>query len=301
MNTSTSVGLKVQKYVPAITSLLVMFTGALVFVGWITDTTALKSIMPNWVAMKVNTAFCLFLAGLSLWLRRTEDPSRRRQLVGWICAGIVTLISLLTLAEYVGQANFGIDQWLLIGAPDHAGKSPPGRMSGATALGFLLISQALLILDWKPSVGRNLSAALGLLAGMIGLLPFAGYLYGVESLYAFSPFSSMALQTALCFMLLAAGVLCARPGHGAFQVLTSEGLGGGLSRRLMPVAIGVPILIGWFQLIGERAGFYRFELGLALFAISNVHYFLHSNLAYGDLAQSNATLSCVRANDAIEN
>jgi PAS domain S-box-containing protein len=274
MKTSTSVGLKVQKYVPAITSLLVMLTGALVFVGWITDTAALKSIMPNWVAMKVNTALCLFLAGLSLWLRRTEDPYRRRQLVGWICAGIVTLISLLTLAEYVGQANFGIDQWLLIGAPGHAGKSPPGRMSGATALGFLLISQALLILDCKPSVGRNLSAALGLLAGMIGLLPFAGYLYGVESLYAFSPFSSMALQTALCFMLLAAGVLCARPGHGAFQVLTSEGLGGGLSRRLMPVAIGVPILIGWFQLIGERAGFYRLELGLTFFAISDVIIFL---------------------------
>jgi hypothetical protein len=71
---------------------------------------------------------------------------------------------------------------------------------------------------------------------MIGLLPFAGYLYGVESLYASSPFSSVALHTALCFMLLAAGVLFARPGHGAFQVLTSEGLGGGLSRRLMPVA-----------------------------------------------------------------
>jgi PAS domain S-box-containing protein len=273
MNTSTPVGFKVQKYVPTITSLLVMFTGALVLVGWITDTTALKSIMPYWVTMKVNTALCFFLAGLSLWLRRREDSPRRRQLAGLVCAGIVTLISLLALAEYVGQANFGIDQWVLIAVRDHAGMSRPEQMSCAAALGFLLISQALLILDWKPPVGRNLSAALGLLAGMIGLLPFAGYLYGVESLYAFSPFSSMALHTALCFILLTAGVLCARPGHGAFQVLTSEGLGGGLSRRLMPIAIGVPILIGWLQLIGERAGFYRYELGLALFAISNVIIF----------------------------
>ena len=265
-----SLGLEVQKRVPTITSLLVMFTGVLVLVGWITDTTALKSIMPYWVTMKVNTALCFFLAGLSLWLRRAEDSTRTRQLVGLVCAGIATLISLLTLAEYVGQANFGIDQWLFIAAPDQAGKSQPGRMSCATALGFFLMSQALLILDWKPPGGRNLSAALGLLAGMIGLLPFAGYLYGVESLYGFTPFSSMALPTALCFLLLAAGILCARLGHGPFQVLTSEGLGGDLSRRLIPVAIGMPILIGWFQLLGERAGFFRSEVGLALFAISNV-------------------------------
>ncbi len=33
------------------------------------------------------------------------------------------------------------DQWLLIGAPDHAG-APTGRMLRAIALGFLLISQA---------------------------------------------------------------------------------------------------------------------------------------------------------------
>ena len=267
------VGLKIQKHVPAIASLLVMFTGALVLVGWITDTTAPKSIMPYWVTMKANTALCFFLAGLSLWLRRTEGTPRTRHLVGLICAGTVTLISLLTLVEYVGQANFGIDQWLLIEAPDHVGKSQPGRMSGATALGFLLISQALLFLDWKPSVGRNLSAALGLLAGMMGLLPFAGYLYGAEPLYAFSPISSMALHTALCFMALAVGILCARFGHGPFQVLTSDGLGGDLSRRLMPVAIVMPILIGWFRLLGERAGFYRFEVGLALFAISNVFIF----------------------------
>jgi PAS domain S-box-containing protein len=265
-----SLGLKVQKLVPTITSLLVMFAGALVLVGWITDTTALKSIMPYWVTMKANTAICFFLAGLSLWLRRRENSPKSRQLAGLICAGIVTLISLLTLAEYVGQANFGIDQWLIIAAPDHAGKSQPGRMSCATALGFFLISQAVLFLDWKPPGGRHFSAALGLLAGMIGLLPFAGYLYGVESLYDFAPFASMAMHTALCLMSLASGILCARVGRGPFQVLTSEGLGGGLSRRLMPVAIGVPILIGWFQLLGERAGFFRSEMGLALFAISNV-------------------------------
>jgi PAS domain S-box-containing protein len=145
-------------------------------------------------------------------------------------------------------------------------------MSCTTAVGFLLISQALLCLDWKSNGGRNLSAALGLLAGVMGLLPFAGYLYGVELLYAFGPFTPTAAHAALCFMMLAVGILCARSGHGAFQVL-AEGLGGALFRRLMPVAIGMPILIGWFQLIGERAGFYRSELGLALFAIGNVVVF----------------------------
>ena len=46
-----------------------------------------------------------------------------------------------------------------------------------------------------------------------------------------------------------------------------------MARRLLPAAIGVPFLIGWLRLIGQRAGLYGVEFGVALFALSSVIVF----------------------------
>ena len=99
MNTSTSVGLKVQKYVPAITSLLVMFTGALVFVGWITDTAALKSIMP---ILDCNILIWL----TAIWLNRSdavvrEGERRYRELIESL-PQLVWTSSADGLCDYLG-------------------------------------------------------------------------------------------------------------------------------------------------------------------------------------------------------
>ncbi len=107
----------------------------------------------------------------------------------------------------------------------------------------------------------------------IGLLAVTGYLYGVKSLYAFTPYSSMAVHTALAFVVLATGILSARVGPGPLQILTSEGMGGRMARRLLPFAIVAPLTVGWLRLLGQQAGYYGFEVGLAIFATSNVMIF----------------------------
>ncbi|MBC8007135.1 MAG: PAS domain S-box protein, partial [Prolixibacteraceae bacterium] len=56
-------------------------------------------------------------------------------------------------------------------------------------------------------------------------------------------------------------------------ILTADGIGSTMARRLLPLAIVLPFLIGWLRLQGERAGFYGFEFGLALFATSLVVLF----------------------------
>ncbi len=197
--------------------------------------------------------------------------SDERRLAGRLSAGIVILIAALTLGQHALQADFGIDQFLVREAPDGAGSSMPGRMAWATATNFLFVGLALLTLEWQTGKGWRPAFALALVPALIGLLAFAGYLYGADSLHTFpSSSSSMAVHTALCFVLLATGILCARPGPGPLQILTSEGTGGKLARRLLPFAIVIPLIMGWLRLRGEQAGLYGFEFGLALFAVSNV-------------------------------
>ena len=74
----------------------------------------------------------------------------------------------------------------------------------------------------------------------------------------------MALNTAAAFFVLAAGLLCARPVHGVMAQLVGRSGAGILARRLLPAAIAVPIVVGWFRLEGERAGLYGTDFGVAL-------------------------------------
>src|SRR5258708_30862882 len=49
-----------------------------------------------------------------------------------------------------------------------------------------------------------------------------GYLFGIGALYRFFIFASIALHTTILFLLLGAGLLCARPRQGRSEEHTSE-------------------------------------------------------------------------------
>lgn len=259
--------------VSGIASAWVIFVGGLVLVGWAADIAVLKSIAPQWVTMKPNTALCFVLAGVALWLLRSADGPARRRLAGRVAAAALVVFAGLTVLQNLTGTDFGIDELLFRDRQEPRLGTYPGRMSPATAVNFILVGLVLLGLDWRTRNQQRPALALAFAAGAIGLLAFTGYLYGVKSLYAFTPFSSMAVHTAFGFMVLSIGLLCARAGPGPLQILTGEGMGGRLARRLLPFAIVVPLTLGWLRLYGERQGFYGFEMGLSIFAISNVVVF----------------------------
>jgi len=93
--------------------------GLLVLVGWVFDLTVLKSILPIWVSMKANTAFCFVLLGIAMVLSSkrivVSQPIATFSLftVARLCALIAGIISLLTLSQYIFGWNLGIDQWLI--------------------------------------------------------------------------------------------------------------------------------------------------------------------------------------------
>ena len=83
-------------------------------------------------------------------------------------------------------------------------------------------------------------------------------------------FSRFRFLGALLLAMLGAGTLLARPDRGMPAVVTSGLFGGWMARRLIPVVIVAPALVGWLRLEGQRAGLYNTEFGLALFASSNI-------------------------------
>ncbi|MBI4668933.1 MAG: response regulator [Elusimicrobia bacterium] len=239
--------------------------GLAVLVGWIFDIAVIKSLSPNLVAMKANTALCFALAGFSLLLLDRQPPANPARRLAVICAAIVLLTGFLTLCEYLSGWNIGLDQLLFREAAGAVGTSHPGRMAPATAFNFLLIGLSLLVLD-VPSQPR-LAQFLAAVAGATGLLNFFGYVYGVKSLYTVGTFTIMAVHTAVIFVILSLGLLNARLDRGFMTVFASDTTGGTALRRMIPFAFIVPFVLGWLNLMGQKAGIWDAGYGLALFSI----------------------------------
>jgi len=264
---STLRGGAASRAISAAAAIAVGFTGALALAGWALGIEALKSVVPGFATMKPNTGLAFLLSGASLWLfgRRRAFTAAR------VLAVAVALIGLLTLIEYVLGWDLGIDRILLSDSELSGAGSPAGRMALATALSFLLVGLALLLLDAPGGAPADYPAVT---AGLISLIAFIGYLYGVNSLYSIGPFSSVALHTACALGVLCIGILAARPERGFVAALTSPQPGGALARRLLLPAMVVPLLLGWLRLRGEELGLYEGEFGVALFATSLIVVFV---------------------------
>ncbi len=245
---------------------LVAGTGVAVLFGWVFSIPVLKSVAPGFSSMKPNTALSFALLGVALLLW-SRTPS------GWValsmtrvCGGLVLIIGLASGLEDLAGVNLGIDELLF--RDDAPVGGAPGRMAPATAANFALLGAALVLL----STGRlvRVAEALTLLATVQALVLLLGFAYGVESLYSFGHFGTVAPHTAAAFLVLCVGLLLARPGPGLAGLLSSASAGGQTARRLLPWAVVVPFGLGWLRLLGERAGWYDLPLGLAGFAATNI-------------------------------
>jgi len=246
-----------------------ILVGCIVLVGWTFDAGILKDILPGPVAMNPLSAVGLLLAGVSAWLLQDEPGEGRERWILRACAGAVTLFGLVRLIQVLFGLEPGIDQILFPErlASEAALTGFSNRMAFDTALDFVLIGGALLFLDRGARRGLWVSQYLALAVFVFSILAFAGYVYGVANLYGNTSYIPIAAMT---FVVLSAGILCARPERGLMAIVTSRNMGGVMSRRLLPAAILVPLVLGWFRLRGQQVGLYGTELGVSLFTVANM-------------------------------
>lgn len=242
--------------------------GAVAFMGWVFGIDALKRIHPAWVAMKPNTALCLMLAGLAVVLLRDESVSGFRRRLGMGCGFIITLVGFWALGECIGWWKPSIDDVLFHGSAAEAGGSFRGRMGLASAVNFVLIGLAVLLLDVRLRRNSWPAQVCALATFTITFLNFLVYFYPVEMSARLVPYLSIAMHTVVAFLMLAAAILLARPDRGFMAVFTADNTGGLVAQRMLPAALLLPALLGWLCTIGQNAGYYGHGLQAALLATS---------------------------------
>ncbi|MEI7832885.1 MAG: PAS domain S-box protein [bacterium] len=242
--------------------LFVIAVGSAVMLGWLLDISWLKSVLPGFVTMKANTALGFVFAGVALVLLAWASQSATVRRLAQACAAAVALLGLLTLVQYGFGLNFGIDQFFVHEPPGTVGTFAPGRMALNTALNFLVLGCALLLAGSRRGIATV--QCLAIFTGLMGMLPLLGYLYGATTLLGIGQYTQMALHTALLFIMLSSGALLLHPTEGLMRLITSDTRGGWLLRWMAPLVAGIPLLLGWLRVWGERSGYYESALGTAL-------------------------------------
>jgi signal transduction histidine kinase len=255
--------------VPEVAAALGVAVSCLVLTGWALDIATLKNVLPGQPQMVPNTALGFILAGAALWLLRSEPASARPRRAARACAGVVALMSLLTLGEYLSGFDLRIDRLLFEGSL-RGGATFPGRPSPHTSLGFLLVGFALLSLSARDRRARHLAQSLAVAALLVALLALVGHFYEVSFLYGITAYTGMALHTALTFVLLGLGILFARTDGGPMAVVMGDTAGGHMARHLLPAAVIIPVVLGGLIVRGAHAGLYDTAFAMSLCVTASI-------------------------------
>jgi hypothetical protein len=177
--------------------------GLTVLAGWFSHAPALVQFLPQLPAMTRNAAACFLLCGLALLMESLRGPR-------WLvvaCTGIVSVVSVLTIVEFVFSVNAGIDE--LLGPSYITVKlSSPGRMAPVSAICFAIGSIALLvapkILSKRAALLLGLSGSIIAAAGMATCMSFA---LGSSDAFGWGGVTRVALHTAVGLWVLGFGIL----------------------------------------------------------------------------------------------
>ena len=238
--------------------------GVLVLIAWALRIPSIISIRPGMPPMTPLSAGLLILAGAALWLAMSEQTA-----LACICGGSMVLLGALRLMGYFSAKwDFGIDRfWSRMDGSD-------SRMAAATAVNIIFLGAAVMCLDVETRRKFRPAQWLALAAGFVALCAISGYLYGEPRFYRDYYAYGMSLHSALVFLIFSCGVLCARPNEGIMEPACSDGAGGVVLRRLLPMCIFLTMGLAWVRQQGEYDGLYSRGTGIALYTLTIVTLFI---------------------------
>ncbi|MCF4101258.1 PAS domain S-box protein [Gillisia sp. M10.2A] len=245
-------------------SVLTFVLGVLVLFGWFFNISILKTVLPGYTSMVANTAISFIISSMILFL-----AVKKLSKIARYVSLLLLIFSLSTLSQDVFNFNLGIDE-LFIEDTSYIENvnSSPGRMALTTALSFVLLSVAFLLLLSKRSVkaGQFMLHMVSLIA-FIGI---TGYLYRISPLDKIAVLSSMAIHTSLALFFFSAAASLLNPKVLVAGLFTGNRIGNKMARRIFPTFLLTLLALGFIRVVAHRFMLVSVDSGIALFVISGI-------------------------------
>jgi len=209
--------------------------------------------------MNPITASGLIAASIALFLRQAPEASKKDTILGQaLAAGIMAMGGCFLLLFYHESVAA---KWLTL--PSLSDGSLVEANGARISASFVLIGASLLALNYKTVGGFRPGELACAITAVIAILSLVAHAHHLTAFYISATYTPASFLTSVCFFLLATGILLARADRGTLAIIVSETAAGMLARRLIPLAILLPILIGAIRQGVEKAGLYDPAFGAA--------------------------------------
>ena len=245
--------------------------GAISFLGWALDIPRMTDWDTDGISIQPNAAVLMTMSGAALILLQL------RQYRTVLALGmLVALTGGLMLLQHALGVDLGFNHQLTFGREwGQAGTVTRGRVGPPASMCFTLLGAALVLLGGShaqpgQSAARRFVPLLGLAATVIALFSLIGYLSGAEDFYALPWLTAIALPTTTMLIALGVGLIASVPERQPMRLLVSSSGAGELARRIVPLTVLLPLLLGAAVTWGEAMRFYDSGTGRSLLLLGIV-------------------------------
>ncbi len=246
---------------------MAVLIGVGALVGWTIGSAFLISLAPRFIAILPLTAAALVVGGFAIWLL-ARHASPRAVLVARVLSGALLLFGILSLtSRTAGRDLFNMGALFHEKLLSHPYR-PLGVMATNSAIVVIMCGAALLLISSQHVRLRHAARVMVMVAGAITSVALLGHLYDAPRLFAIDQYAGMALLTALGLASLALGVLFLRHSDDGISLFTGPDLAAIVMRRMLPLAILFPIVVGVLWIRGRESELFSRETGAALVATS---------------------------------
>src|SRR5258706_10231898 len=235
----------------------------IVIFGWIFNIEIFKSILPGFSPMNPLEAICFIFASAILLLRieQKEIGIKRRIIINFLSFFII-LAGITTFATIFFNSSWRPDRIFM---PEKLNIS---LISPNSAFNFILLGIALSVGKKNITETFKLTQLLTLIAGIVTMFAGIGYAYHVLSFYKIYIFSPMPFNSVCAFTLLCTCLLLSTHDFGMMTILTDTLSVSRLARRLILIAVILPITLGSILTIVQR--FFDPQISTAILVLSQI-------------------------------
>ena len=230
-----------RRFGTVLSAVVIVCAFVVLVLGWGFEVDAARRIMPQYPAMVPATALTLVAGSLgTLALHRRRPP--------WQPVTAAVTLFVIVVLEQVASLTPGT-------------KTESDGMSLASIASALLLGASLMLRTRSRVTAAVVVDTLGL---VVTTVPLIGYLFGSATLYGNPLYTQMALHTALCHAILFVALLLASPRRGWIAVLLGDEPGSVMARRVVPVAIVIPLILSLIASMAVKNNLMTVEFRLAV-------------------------------------
>jgi PAS domain S-box-containing protein len=179
--------------------------GLAILAGWWLGSPFLRSGLGRGGAINPPTGVMFLVAAVSIWVSSVQRAGRALRRLGAACAALILLIAALKLLAPLFGWSPALDQLPFRASLAALGSKAPRPMSGGSAILYLMIGAALLLVRARREAWRLLARSVGLFLGLIGVLSLITYTYRLATVTNGSA-SSSGFNMILAVLALAIGI-----------------------------------------------------------------------------------------------